>query len=269
MTEARDEDEWRKRIFAKLRTGPTAVLIDNLRRRLDSAALSSAITAYPTWEDRILGLSEIMRAPVHCLWLGTGNNPGLSHEMTRRTVRIRLDAKTDRPWLRTGFRHPNLIEWATANRPKLVWSALTMAQAWLAAGKPNGNKALGMFEAWAKVIGGILDVAGIDGFLGNLEEFYERADSEGAAWRAFVAEWWTRFRDADMTVSSLWPLVTEVELDLGNGSDRGQRSKFGKMLADSRDRTFQIDADEHSDRLSVRLEQAGTRKRAAIWKLRE
>jgi hypothetical protein len=30
---------------------------------------------------------------------------------------------------------------------------------------------LGMFERWAKVLGGILDVALIPGFLGNLDDF--------------------------------------------------------------------------------------------------
>src|SRR5262249_7363276 len=100
MTEGRDEDEWRKRLFAKLRSAPSILLLDNIKRRLESGALASAITSYPLWEDRILGVSEIARVPVRCIWIATGNNPALSSEMTRRTVRIRLDAQVDRPWLR-------------------------------------------------------------------------------------------------------------------------------------------------------------------------
>src|SRR5215510_3621454 len=38
FTEAQDDDEWRKKITAKLREGPTAVLIDNIRKPLDSSA---------------------------------------------------------------------------------------------------------------------------------------------------------------------------------------------------------------------------------------
>ena len=60
MTEGRDEDQWRKRITAKLAAGPAFVLIDNLRRPLDSAALSAAITA-SSWGDRKLGQSEMSR----------------------------------------------------------------------------------------------------------------------------------------------------------------------------------------------------------------
>src|SRR5205823_70439 len=51
MTEGRDEDEWRKRITAVLIKSPVAVLIDNIREPLDSAALSAALTS-EYWTDR-------------------------------------------------------------------------------------------------------------------------------------------------------------------------------------------------------------------------
>ena len=74
MTEASDDEEWRKRVTAKLRQIPSIVLIDNLRQQLDSAALAAALTA-PFWEDRILGVSEMTRLPIRCVWIATGNNP--------------------------------------------------------------------------------------------------------------------------------------------------------------------------------------------------
>jgi putative DNA primase/helicase len=52
MTEGKDEDEWRKRLTAKLTQGPQFILIDNVRSRLDSAALSAALTS-DTWVIRI------------------------------------------------------------------------------------------------------------------------------------------------------------------------------------------------------------------------
>ena len=76
MTEGRDDEEWRKRITAKLRQIPALVLIDNLRHELDSSALAAALTA-PFWEDRILGASEMARLPIRCVWIATGNNPEL------------------------------------------------------------------------------------------------------------------------------------------------------------------------------------------------
>jgi len=45
-------------------------------------------------------------------WVATGNNPASSGEVARRTVRIRLDARQDRPYLRGGSRHADLGAWA-------------------------------------------------------------------------------------------------------------------------------------------------------------
>jgi hypothetical protein len=111
MTEGRDEDEWRKRITAKLLQGAQFILIDNIRSRLDSAALSAALTS-ETWEDRILGQSRTAALPVTCVWLATANNPGLSLEVARRTVSILLDSGVEKPWQRQGFKHLKLRGWA-------------------------------------------------------------------------------------------------------------------------------------------------------------
>ena len=107
--------------------------------------------------------SEMARLPIRCAWIATGNNPAFSNEMARRIVRIRLDARTDQPWRREGFRHPDLMGWVRANRGRLVAACLTLGQAWIAAGRPRGRRSIGSYEAWAQVLGGVLEVAGVDG----------------------------------------------------------------------------------------------------------
>lgn len=261
MTEGRDEDEWRKRITSKLLSGSSIILIDNLRRRLESPAMSAAITA-SIWEDRRLGSTEMVHIPVQCTWVATGNNPALSGEIARRTVRIRLDAKVDRPWLRKDFRHPDLVSWSAEHRGDLIWAALTLGRAWLAARRPLGSIAFGTFENWARVIGGVLDVAKIPGFLANREDFYEQSDAEGAAWRAFVAAWWEQYGDREVGVSDLWRLLNPekgdpIDLAVGDGAERSQRTRLGKMLRAMRDRQFD----------GLRIMAAGTRMRAQLWRL--
>ena len=54
FTEAKDEDEWRKKITSALLAGPDLVVIDNLRAPRTSGHLSSALTR-ESWEDRLLG----------------------------------------------------------------------------------------------------------------------------------------------------------------------------------------------------------------------
>ena len=262
MTESRDDEEWRKRITAKLRQIPTIVLIDNLRSKLDSSALAAALTA-PFWEDRILGVSETIRLPIRCVWIATGNNPEFSNEMARRQVRIRLDARVDQPWRREGFRHPDLMVWVRANRARLVAACLTLCRAWIDAGRPHGRRSIGSYESWAQVMGGILEVAGIEGFLENLDDMMAASDSEGAMWRSFVAAWWDRFGTAAVGTSDLYDLAIACEppLPLGSGNERSQRTRLGKSLGRMRDRIFDADGRK------LRVRMIGVSHQAKRWQL--
>ena len=267
MTEGRDEDEWRKRITARLRGGDRVMLIDNLRRQLDSASLAAAITGR-VWKDRLLGTSDDLAIPIQCGWVATANNAALSSEMTRRTVRVRLDAKTDRPWLGREFRHPNLLAWCSDHRDELAWAALVLGQAWLAEGRPTPDNApvLGMFESWSRVMGGIFAVAGIPGFLGNLSEFYDASDTEGADIRAFLTAWWERYEQEKVTPADLYVIATAQDstLDISAKSEQGQRVRLGKLLKTWKDRHYQLDSG-----LTVCVTPAGQSKRATLWRLEQ
>ncbi|MEI4234782.1 DUF7146 domain-containing protein [Roseovarius sp. D22-M7] len=242
MTEGRDDEEWRKRVTAKLRQIPSIILIDNLRAKLDNSAVAAALTA-PFWEDRVLGQSEMTRLPIRCLWIATGNNPEFSNEMARRLVRIRLDANVERPWQRSSFRHPDLMVWIRANRGRIVAACLTLCQAWIAAGKPRGTKTIGSYESWAQVMGGVLETAGIPGFLGNLEEMMEASDNEGAAWNGFISSWWDRFGTAEVGASDVLELAlfADPKLPVGREGKTIDTAELGRGISRMRDRVFDVD----------------------------
>ena len=263
MTEAASEEEWRKRITAKLLQGPQFVLIDNVRHGLDSSSLSAALTA-PQWEDRVLGYSRIAHIPVRCVWIATANNPSLSLEVARRTIPIRLDAGIERPWQRGGFKHANLRRWAREHRADLLWATLTLCQTWVAAGMPRADGQLGSYESWDEVIGGILDVADIPGFLGNLGRVYESSDRESTDWAEFCEVWWVEFRGQLVRSEQLFGLAARRKLLLEVWTDRteqGARTSFGKRLAKMRDRVvgnfriLEVSQDAHDKVKRYRLEQ--------------
>jgi hypothetical protein len=238
IAECEGDSEWRKRISTVLRSMAPALVLDNVRHPLDSGVLAAALTA-SYWDDRLLGTNDLLHLPVRCSWLMTANNPSFSREIARRTVRTRLNAMVDRAWKRTGFRHPNLLAWGKEHRGELVAAVLTLVQAWIAAGKPKGSVIFGSYERWAEVIGGILNVAGIPGFLGNLDAQYETVDSEGEAWRRLVEAWWEKHKGAPVSARELFALAVELEgFDFGKGDERAQTISFGKQLANQRDRVI-------------------------------
>jgi len=238
MTEARDDDEWRKRITAKLREAPPIVLLDNIKRKLDSGSLSSALTE-PIWGDRELGSNRMIRVPITCGWFATANNPTFSGELARRIVRIRMDAAVEIPWERKDFKHDPLDAWVKQHRGDLLWALLTLAKAWVAAGRPKGQVQMGRYQSWADTMAGILVVAGIPGFLGNREEVYAIAEADQEAWRAFIEAWWGDHGEQRVETSQLFDLAKKQRLltDLRNGrTDQGARVALGLAIARMRDR---------------------------------
>jgi len=235
-----DEEEARKKITSLLARAQPVILLDNIRTGIESAQLAAALTA-EVWSDRLLGQNRMIDLPNRATWLVTANNPRLSLEIARRCARIRLDPRTDRPWERTAFKHAPLREWIRANRARLVHALLVLVQAWIATGKPQGQRVLGSFESWSRVIGGILGNAGIDHFLGNTEELYETADAEGNEWREFVAAWWDAYHDNWVAAKDLLELALERDLlgsVIGDKSLRSQQTRLGRALAAVRDRQF-------------------------------
>jgi len=258
FTQCGDDDEFRKRLTSVLRDGYPAVLVDNLTQTLDSGALASALTAR-FWSDRLLGQNTTVRLPVRCVWLLSANNPTYSTEMARRTVPIRIDPQVDRPWEREGFRHKHLLAWVDTNRAAFVWAGLVLIGNWIAQGRPAYRGAvLGSFEEWSRVMGGVLQAAGVQGFLGNVGRFYDTVDLEGAVWREFTAAWWEKHQSAIVGTSELFAIALTTDgIDLGNGNERSQRTKFGKLLGKQRDRVIG----------QYRVVEAGEIRRASQWQL--
>jgi hypothetical protein len=107
-------------------------------------------------------------------------------------------------------------------------------------------------------MGGILAAAEIPGFLGNLEEFYELADHEGAVLRVFVGSWWEKHQSHDVGTTELLPIAKEIDgLELHGKDDGGLRRSLGKLISKQRDRVIG----------TKRICMAGTTNRATRWKL--
>lgn len=190
--EPRDTEETRKFITSVLVAGASMVVLDNITGRVDSAPLARVLTA-EIWEDRLLGVSRQVRPLNRAVWVATGNQVSLSRELARRTLWIRLEPDVERPELRTGFRHPDLLRWVREQRGQLVAACLTLARAWVVKGRPRGSEVLGTmfgsYDSWLDVVGGVLAVAGIESLLANRDSTSDQGDDELTPWRMFIHLW--------------------------------------------------------------------------------
>ena len=264
MVLPRDEDELDKRITATLIEGHSIVLLDNVVS-LKSTSLSAVLTT-TLWRGRRLGKSEMVEVPNATTWIATGNNVAFSDEMVRRTVHTRLDAGVERPEERTGFRHLDLMAWVRSNRTSLVSACLSIAQAWIDAGMPSGTGTLGRFERWVEVMGGILRVAGVEGFMSNREALYSGADAETHGWTLLCQAWWEQYRERPITAKDVLEIAKDnnVVMDIWAGRNAlGAQQRFGHALAARRDRVFgdyrirKAGSDGETKSLAYRLERGG------------
>ena len=220
------------------------VFFDNLNEA-DSAALAAVIASPDCrFAGRILGATRWVEVPALACWLASGNNPKVSRELARRTVVIKLDANAERPEQRSGFKIKNLLHWGIEHRVDLLYAALVLCRAWVAAGRPKGKAVLGSFESWAEVIGGILEVCGLPGFLENKNELTTR-DDHALGWSALVAEWWRQYQSNLVSIDNLHEIIVRnAELEvafsgtLGQGLDRAQKRKLGEELRRVEGRVF-------------------------------
>lgn len=231
--------------------GSQAVFLDNVARPLEGSGMATALTQ-SHWSDRLLGVNRTIDAPIRCLWVATAKNPITSPEIARRCCLIRIDPNMEHPEDRSGFRHPHLKRWIREHRADLLAAAVRLVRNWVAKGSPLwGGRRKGSYEAWGEVMGGILDAAGVSGFLANEQDMRESAP-ETIAMIAFVQEWALRHGTGNVSAKDLWPIAstpddekekTDEHLNLlagllGDRNERSRRTKLGTILRRNVDAVF-------------------------------
>lgn len=198
------DEEFRKRITSDLIAGRTLLAIENLSGALKSPVLAQLATS-PSWSDRVLGVSRTVDLDNRLVISATGNNVELAGDLARRCVFITLEAREHQAWQHQ-YRNPKLLGWVHNHRSELLGAILTLVRAWHAEGRPQPSDSpmLGSYQSWASTMAGVLDQAGIKGFLGNQHVVYDQADRDTSSWAGVLAATESQFpgwfTTADFTV---------------------------------------------------------------------
>lgn len=256
-----DAEEQRKQITALLGAGRTVALFDEAHT-LGGTSLARLITS-TTWGDRLLGYSKQVSYPNRLTVCALGNNIEVQGDMPRRTILVRLASPLSRPELRQDFRHGDLRGWVTEHRPALLGALLTMLRSWSAAGAPQSTKRLGSFDAWAQMIGGVLEHAGVDGFLANADEMRERAATDDVDMAAHLAELEHHFGEFEFTSGDAARLLLDGAIETWPPKVNDEGRKLPRQLGYA---YRKASARWYGDR---RIERTGeTRTHAASWMIR-
>ncbi|MCX5682068.1 MAG: hypothetical protein NT049_00050, partial [Planctomycetota bacterium] len=157
----KDGDELRKLITTIALSGAPYLLFDNIKDKFGNATIENAMTT-GRWSDRILGGNRQIDIPLSVIWIGTSNNAVLTKDMIGRTCHVRMETNCERPDLRTGFKHSDLLGYVKEHRRELAVAALSIPAGFIAANKPDQNlPAWGGFEGWSDLVRNSLVWAGL------------------------------------------------------------------------------------------------------------
>lgn len=269
----KNEEETAKQLTSIFMRNPAGLVIfDNISGYLDSSCLARAMTG--TWDDRMLNTNTQVSIPVRSTQIWTGNNISVSTELSRRCYLIRLTPATSRPQDRGGWKHDPIEKWCITNRARILSCVFTIAKSWMAAGRPMMKEnRLGSFDSFAGIIGGMLEHAGISGFLSDQAAQLGSTDTETSEWIGFlgvIKQWrglgeWTaselarEMRFASKTGEAL--LNAAPAVIIGLMEKKYPEGSIGKVLAFRRQRRF---GDEN-----LYLDTAGTKTSPVRWVLRQ
>jgi DNA polymerase I-like protein with 3'-5' exonuclease and polymerase domains len=246
-----DPDELRKQITSAFRTGSEFFVFDEAHT-VEGAPLAQALTA-STWQDRILGVSTMANFPNVITWISLGNQVQVKGDLTRRVYRIALRPTYANPQDRpsSSFRHPgqsglDLGSWTRANRRELMGAILTLVRAWFAQGQPRPTRGVsfGSFEVWERITGGIIETAGMEGFLANLTVWRSESDFDTQYWTGHLG--WLRatfgdqpFRTAEVRSKALAdPAGYMAPPKLDDPSDKAYGKGLGEAYSRLRGRRY-------------------------------
>lgn len=283
-TNARDDEEIRKRVLTVLMAGTRAVVWDNILGVFDSAALAATLTR-ESFTDRILGRSGSVTVPNRAIWLLTGNNLTLAGDMPRRVLKCRIDPQSERPYARQFDLDPEA--YCFHHRQRMVADALTIIRAWNQAhsgGTPRAAGRMASFEPWDDLVR--QPVAWLASHVPGLADPMEAVDAaqaldpEQEALDTLLTSLEGAFGSRQFVGKDVAEVVKRVQQARRSGFDSvhthshaeeelaeileellGQKStstrSIGRTLANRADRLYG----------GRRLVRAGSKQRAAVWKV--
>ena len=245
----RDQDTELRKQLATAILNPDGRLLwryDNMPSSVDSTSLAELLTD-STWSTRVLGSNQNATLPTAGATIyATVNALVISEELMLRCYETRLNSGDPNPSRRQRFRYPNILRHVQENRVWYLSAVVALVRHWLASGaESNPPAGLGGFEDWTRVVSGILDAAGIGGFMSNMDRLHARASAVDGI-QTFVEAWWERHQSNPVLTAQLWDCAHddgEAIMHINGSDERKQRQSFGALVKRLVDRPFRVGDD--------------------------
>jgi hypothetical protein len=155
----RDDTEMRKELITCALEAKNIICFDNLKEHINFGSLESFITTNnPT--GRLLGTNKNIECETNCYVFMTGNNCTVSSDLRRRSLFCELHMReeyAESRGIKNWFDDNKLLE----KRGELLSAMWAIIKYWDISGRPKTRQDHRTFYSWTQIIGGIVEVAGL------------------------------------------------------------------------------------------------------------
>ena len=195
----RETSEFEKELLSQLMKGKNYIFMDDVTTKVQSSFLNMALTSRYV-DKRLLGMNTIATVYSGMPFVLTANNPAMSDDIKNRVYLLDIL----KPEEGKKFTHTKPETYAKEIGPKILRALFTLYNNWVKNEecKPFTAKRIDGFIEWSVTIGGILQAAGIKGFLDDtmkqikeVDQKLEQAADMAKAWYEAHKSDWKRVKD--------------------------------------------------------------------------
>jgi len=192
--------EFEQELFSILLQGQNYIFMDNVKGKVESPFLEMALKSGLA-RKRVLGASAEATVYSRVPFVMTANNPRMSEDMKNRVYLLDIARPPDN----TEFTHGSPEEAALEMGPYLLKALFTLYNNWDKNHKraPYKGRRMEGFIPWSETVGGILDAAGMPGFLEDtlkqikeIDPQTEQAAALARAWHGGIGSAWATVKDS-------------------------------------------------------------------------
>lgn len=229
MNQPGGEDELRKSVFSFLRDGVDHLSIDNITLPFGGEAYDTMMTS-EVYTQRVLGKSETESVPNRTLITITGRNVKFRGDGVGRTMRARMITMMERPDVGRTFKYPELVEYVREHRAELVAACLTIARAYLLAGRPNKCSPLREYTQWNAMVREPLLWLGRGDVIASIEAQRVDSDEDVTAYLELAAAWYDVYGERPVSLAEAVEELVALKHGGGGGSmtevDKAKRRRL-------------------------------------------
>ena len=250
-------------ISSALVEGRPFIALDNVRGRVDSQILESALRGHGHVPARVPHRGEVSVNTARFLWQLSSNGAETTRDLANRAVITRIRKRSSGYPYKT-WPEGSTLEHITARQSYYLGAVFSIVKAWIAAGAPRTNEHRHDFREWVQTLDWICQkLMGTAPLLDGHREQQERAANPALGWLRQVALAVNENGDTgrELSASAILELCELAGIDIPGSKGNPDVTQIGRIMAKLFREVASLEVDGFTVSRTVRTEYDADRRK--------